>query len=294
MTAQLHDDIVAIDVHTHVLASVKDPADSEEHAQHNEAMQKYFGRDFKNPTVHDLARIYREQKMMCVAFSVDSSWATGEPNAVDNDEILELAAEHPDAIIPFSAVDPHGGMRAAKEVRRLAEAGTHGFKFHPSSQAFYPNDRHVYPVLEAIQESGKVALFHSGHTGAGAGRPGGGGLRLKFSNPMYIDDVAVDFPDLKIILAHPSFPWQDEALSVALHKPHVHIDLSGWSPKYFPPNLVQYARTLLKHKMLFGTDFPLITPDRWMRDFDGLGYDDDVKRLIYLENAAKLFGLSSG
>ncbi|GAA1804789.1 4-hydroxyphenyl-beta-ketoacyl-CoA hydrolase [Nesterenkonia flava] len=291
---ELGDDIVAIDVHTHVLASVNDPQDSEEHAQHNEAMQKYFGRDFKNPTVHDLAAIYREQKMMCVVFSVDSSWATGEPNAVSNDEVLELAAQYPKTIIPFSGVDPHGGMRTAKEIRRLAARGTRGFKFHPSSQAFYPNDRSVYPILEAIEETGTVALFHSGHTGAGAGRRGGGGIRLKFSNPMHIDDVAVDFPDLKIILAHPSFPWQDEALSVALHKPHVHIDLSGWSPKYFPPSLVQYARTLLKHKMLFGTDFPLLTPERWMKDFDTLGYDDDVKRLIYRENAARLLGLTSG
>ena len=86
--------------------------------------------------------------------------------------------------------------------------------------------------------------------------PGGGGIRLKYSNPLHVDDVAADFPDLKIILAHPSFPWQDEALAVATHKPGVHIDLSGWSPKYFPPQLVQYANTLLKDKVLFGSDYP--------------------------------------
>lgn len=292
MSIELTDDIVAIDVHTHALASVHDPRDSEEHAQHNEAMQKYFKRDFKTPTVHDLAEQYRQQNMMCVVFSVDSSWVTGEPNAVSNEEILELAMQYPRTVIPFSTVDPHSGMRGAKEVRRLAQMGTRGFKFHPSSQAFFPNDRDVYPILEAIEETGTVALFHSGHTGAGAGRPGGGGIRLKFANPMYVDDAAVDFPELRIILAHPSFPWQDEALSVALHKPYVHIDLSGWSPKYFPPNLVQYARTLLKHKMLFGTDFPLLTAERWMRDFEQLGFDEDVKRLIYRENAVGLLGLS--
>ena len=80
--------------------------------------------------------------------------------------------------------------------------------------------------------------------------------------------MAADFPDLTIIIAHPSFPWQDEALAVATHKPQVYIDLSGWSPKYFPPQLVQYANTLLKHKVLFGSDFPLITPDRWLADFE--------------------------
>ena len=74
------------------------------------------------------------------------------------------------------------------------------------------------------------------------------GMRLKYSNPIYLDDVAADFPDMPIILAHPSFPWQEEALAVAQHKPNVFIDLSGWSPKYFPPILVQYANTLLKRE----------------------------------------------
>jgi hypothetical protein len=104
--------------------------------------------------------------------------------------------------------------------------------------------------------------------------------------------VAVDFPDLKIILAHPSFPWQDEAISVALHKPNVHIDLSGWSPKYFAPQLVQYANTLLKHKVLFGSDFPLITPDRWLADFAAAPFRDEVRPLILKENAARLLGLA--
>ena len=89
-------------------------------------------------------------------------------------------------------------------------------------------------------------IFHTGHSGIGTGMPGGGGIRLKYGNPMAIDDVAVDFPDLPIIMAHPSFPWQDEAISVCLHKPQVYIDLSGWSPKYFSPTLVQYANSLLE------------------------------------------------
>ncbi|GAA4415771.1 4-hydroxyphenyl-beta-ketoacyl-CoA hydrolase [Georgenia halophila] len=292
MTMALNEDIVAIDVHTHVLASVSQVS-GEDEVEHSEAMAKYFKTDMVRPTVHDLATTYRELNMMCVAFTVDTSWATGEEPAVSNDELCDLAAEHPDVIIPFGTVDPHGGRRAAREVRRLAERGVRGFKFHPSSQQFYANDRDVYPIYEAIEETSTIALFHSGHTGAGAGRPGGGGIRLKYANPMYADDVAVDFPELRIILAHPSFPWQDEALSVALHKPYVYIDLSGWSPKYFPPNLVQYARTLLKRKMLFGTDYPVITPERWMKDFERLGYDEDVTRLIMRDNAAALLGLEA-
>ena len=109
---------------------------------------------------------------------------------------------------------------------------------------------------------------------------------------MHLDDVAVDFPDMPIILAHPSFPWQEEALSVATHKPQVYIDLSGWSPKYFAPILIQYANTLLKEKVLFGTDFPILTPERWMADFEKIGIRDEVKPGIFKNNAARLLGLA--
>jgi predicted TIM-barrel fold metal-dependent hydrolase len=110
---------------------------------------------------------------------------------------------------------------------------------------------------------------------------------------MPIDDVAVDFPDMPIIMAHPSFPWQDEAISVCLHKSQVYIDLSGWSPKYFSPTLIQYANTLLKTKVLFGSDYPLLTPDRWLADFEKIGIKDEVRPLILKENALKLFGLTA-
>ena len=140
-----------------------------------------------------------------------------------------------------------------------------GFKFHPNIQAFFPNDRMAYPLYEVIAEAGLPALFHTGHSGIGSGVPGGGGLRLKYSQPIYVDDVAADFPEMPIVLAHPSFPWQDEALSIAMHKPEVYIDLSGWSPKYFPPQLIQYTNTLLKHQVLFGSDYPMIKPERWLQ-----------------------------
>jgi predicted TIM-barrel fold metal-dependent hydrolase len=116
---------------------------------------------------------------------------------------------------------------------------------------------------------------------------------LEYSNPIHLDDVAIDFPDNPIIIAHPSFPWQDEAISVALHKPNIYIDLSGWSPKYFPKILIQYANTLLKDRMLFGTDFPLITPERWMKDFADAGFKEEVKPLILKENAIRMLGLRS-
>ena len=194
-------------------------------------------------------------------------------------------------LIPFASIDPHKPEAVAVARRLIRDHGVRGFKFHPNIQEFFPDDRLAYPLYEVIAEAGLPALFHTGHSGIGAGLPGGGGIRLKYSNPIHVDDVAVDFPELKIVLAHPSFPWQDEAISIALHKQQVYIDLSGWSPKYFPPQLVRYANTLLKDRVLFGSDYPMITPDRWLADFEQAGFRDEVKPLILKENARRLLAL---
>jgi predicted TIM-barrel fold metal-dependent hydrolase len=188
-------------------------------------------------------------------------------------------------------VDPWRGRAGARDAERLIEAGARGFKFHPPAQGFWPNDRRFYLLYEVLNAHRMPALFHTGQTAVGQGAPGGGGIRLAYGNPMPLDDVAVDFPDMPIILAHPSFPWQDEAISVALHKPTVYIDLSGWSPKYFPPQLVQYSNTLLKEKVMFGSDHPMITADRWLADFEKAGFREEVKPLLLKENAARLLGL---
>ncbi len=135
-------------------------------------------------------------------------------------------------------------------------------------------------------------LFHTGQTGIGAGLPGGRGIKLRLSDPMLLDDVAADFPELRIVMAHPGVPWADAAISVATHKANVFMDLSGWLPKYFPPQLVRQLSTLLRTKVLFGSDFPVITPDRWMESFAELQVKDDAKPLIYKENAAHLLGLT--
>ena len=210
---------------------------------------------------------------------------------VPNDEVLALASANTDVLIPFASVNPMRGAEAVRETRRLIEAGARGFKLHPPLQEFHANDRAAYPFYEVVNEARLPLVIHTGHSGIGTGMHGGGGVRLKYGRPMDIDDVAVDFPDMPIILAHPSFPWQDEAISICLHKPQVYIDLSGWSPKYFSPVLIQYANTLLKHKMLFGSDYPLITPDRWMTDFEKIDIRDEVRPLILKDNAIRLLGL---
>jgi predicted TIM-barrel fold metal-dependent hydrolase len=286
-------ELVAIDVHTHAEVSAKGRASLSDEL--SDASKSYFKADGnRKPTVQEVAAYYRERKMAAVIFPVDGEAATGLA-PVPNEEVAEACAENADVLIPFASIDPWKGKGGARDARRLVkEYGVRGFKFHPNYQAFFPNDRAVYVLYEAIQELGVPAIFHTGQTGIGAGVRGGGGIRLKYSDPMLVDDVAVDFPDLKIILAHPSFPWQDEALAVATHKPSVYIDLSGWSPKYFPPQLVRYANSLLKDRVLFGSDFPVISPDRWLADFEKLDIKPEVRPLILKENAARLLNLTSG
>ena len=279
--------VTAIDVHVHteLSRSGHDPMPATLRA----AARSYFKSDEPLPTVDDVAGYYRERNLAAVLFTVD--WESRSGIApIPNEEIIDAAVQNPDVIVPFASVDP-ARPDALDRVRQAAAAGARGFKFHPNLQAFFPNDERVYPLYDAIAEAGVPALFHSGHSGIGTGVPGGGGFRLKYSNPMCLDDVAADFPELQIVLAHPSFPWQDEAISVCLHKANVWIDLSGWSPKYFPPQLVQYANTQLRSKVLFGSDYPLITPDRWLSDFAEAPFKDDVRPLILKENAARLLGL---
>ncbi len=285
------DALVAIDTHTHAEEPCgTHPDDGYDDLQ--AAMAAYFKSSHPHPpTVPETAAYYRERKIGCVIFPVDAERETGF-RRYRNEEVAALAAENSDIMIPFASIDPAKGKAGAREARRLvADFGIRGFKFHPTMQGFYPNDRSAYGLYEAIAEAGLPALFHTGQTAVGSGQPGGMGMRLKYSNPIYLDDVAADFPEMPIILAHPSFPWQEEALAVAQHKPNVFIDLSGWSPKYFPPILIQYANTLLKQKMLFGSDWPAITPDRWLNDFQAINIRDEVRPLILKENAARLLGL---
>jgi predicted TIM-barrel fold metal-dependent hydrolase len=281
--------IVALDVHVHVEQDLHGHKSMDDELL--AAASKYFKGDPYHPTVPQIADDYRAKNMAAVIFTVDSELTTGHP-ALSNEEIAEAAAEHPDVLIPFGSIDPARGADGVRAARRLVrEHGVRGFKFHPSIQAFEPNNHSAYPLYEELQNLGVPALFHTGQTGIGSGLPGGRGIKLRYSDPMLLDDVAADFPGLTIIMAHPSVPWQDAAIAVAQHKANVYIDLSGWSPKYFPPQLVRAANSLLKNKVLFGSDYPLIRPERWIRDFEALEIKDEVRPLIMKENAIRVLGL---
>ena len=285
------DAIRAIDTHVHIQVDGHGHFGATD--EQREGMDRYFGTSDPALSVDETAAYYRARKMMAVVFTVDATTNTGRrPNSID--DIVAGAQRNPDALIAFGSVDPLQGEAAIGELHRQAhDLGVRGFKFHPTVQGFDPSREEFTPLFAAIEELRLPIVVHTGQTGVGAGSPGGLGLRLGLSNPILLDDVAARHPGLQIVMAHPSVPWQDEAISIATHKSNVWIDLSGWSPKYFSPALVKASRTFLKRKVLFGSDFPAITPDRWLADFERLELPEDVRELILKKNAVRLLELDT-
>lgn len=290
------DAVEAIDFHTHVeIDSAGQCAYDPELA---EATGRYFnlGPDHwttsRTTRVDDLAERYRSLNTAAVVFTIDAQTATGHrPNSIE--ELIAGAARNNDVLIPFGSVDPWSAAAVSRVRHLVDDLGVRGFKFHPSLQGFEPNDRRFYPIYEAIAGAGVPALFHTGQTGLGSALPGGHGIKLRFSDPMLLDDVAADFPDLTIVMAHPAVPWVDAQIAIASHKANCYLDLSGWSPKYFPPQLTRAIGRQLRTKALFGTDHPYIPLERWRRDFDALGIDADVVPLILKDNARRVLGFAA-
>lgn len=283
--------VEAIDIHTHV------EIDGHGHRAYDDVLIEATAKYFKMApgivaSVDAIADQYRHHNTAAVVFTIDARH--GMRHAPNSIEDLVLGAQrNNDVLIPFGSVDPHQGRHAVHRVHELVrDFGVKGFKFHPSMQAFEPNDRAYYPIYHAIADAGVPALFHTGQTGMGSGLPGGYGIKLRYSDPMLLDDVAADFPELTIVMAHPAVPWVDAQISIATHKPNVYVDLSGWSPKYFPPQLVQALSRQLRTKALFGTDYPYLQLDRWRRDFDTLDIDPAVLPLIYKQNALRVLGVT--
>ena len=275
----------AIDVHIHP------PGPTGESLTSSAETQKYFKAAPPPASAEEMAEYYAKLDIFGVIFMIDDETVSGRP-PTPNDYIADIVKRYPKQFTGFGSVDPWKGKAAVREIERCRELGLIGMKFMPNMQQFYPNDERFYPLWETAQRLGMVVLIHSGTTGVGAGHPGGGGVKLKYSRPIpYIDDVAADFPELNIIMAHPSWPWQDEQLAMLVHKPNVYMDLSGWSPKYFQPSLVQYANSLIQDKVLFGSDYPVIMPERWLNDFEQAAFTPEVREKILYGNAAKLLGI---
>jgi predicted TIM-barrel fold metal-dependent hydrolase len=279
----------AIDVHVHPSTSeyVDDAM-----GEFGPACEAHFRTTLPRHSVDEMADVFRSADVLAVLFAWDASTNSGLP-PVTNDFIASCVEAHPDTFLGFASVDPLQGATAAKELERaIRELHLRGLKLHPPAQGFRPDDREIaYPIFETAAALRIPVTVHTGTTGLGAGMPGGGGLHLEYSRPMLLDAVAADFPDLQIVMAHPAYPWQDEQLAIALHKTNTWIDLSGWSPRRFAPELVRNIKGALQDRVLFGTDYPFITHEQWFRAWETLEIPDDVNEKVLLGNARRLFGL---
>jgi predicted TIM-barrel fold metal-dependent hydrolase len=256
------------------------------------AAEKFFRSTVPVRAMDEVARLYEDMDIVGVLLAWDAETATGLP-PLANDEVADVVKTFPGRFIGFASVDPWKGRRAIDEIERaITELGMSGAKFHPGVQAFYPSDTRFFPLYEKICELGVPALFHTGTNGLGAGVPGGMGIKLDYTRPIYLDHVAAEFPDLTVIGAHPAWPWHEEMLAIIGHKSNVFMDLSGWSPKYIPKEIMNEARTRLQDRILFGSDYPFITPERWLKDFDELeGFSTEARRKILYENSAAILKL---
>ncbi|WP_435194792.1 amidohydrolase family protein [Natronomonas sp. EA1] len=220
----------------------------------------------------------------------DAETNTGNP-PVPNDYVAEVRDAYPDFFVGFGSVDPLKDDCVAEARRCVEDLDLSGFKFQQIAQGFDPSDSEHEPLWDTIEELGVPVVFHGGNTTLGAGSPGGRGLTLKHGNPMLIDDVAAAHPEMQILIAHPAFPWEKEQLAICQQKGNVYMDLSGWLPKYIDDQVLQYSRSILQDKVMFGTDYPMLDPERWLEQFGELGFPEEVQRKILWENAEAFLGL---
>jgi predicted TIM-barrel fold metal-dependent hydrolase len=275
----------ALDIHAHFRTGERKVL-----AEQNKDADKQFKTDLREV---DPVGYYAERNMMAVIFDVDAESASRE--RMNNDEVLELAGRSDGRLIPFGSIDPYKRQAAIRELERIHDMGARGVKLQPITQAFMMNDPEFYPIWGACQEMGLPLLIHTGTTAIGAGAPGGRGLKLKYAMPVpALDDLAADFPKLTIIAAHFAWPWHLDLLAVARHKGNVYVDLSGWAPKYIPAEVLRDCNSVIPNKFLFGTDFPLLDPDRWLREWAELEIKDKVRPMVMYENACRILGLDPG
>jgi predicted TIM-barrel fold metal-dependent hydrolase len=253
------------------------------------ATEAYFRATVTRKTIEEVAEEYRFRDILGVVLDWDDRSVTGR-GWLGNDWLAGLSGKFPGALMGFGSVDPHSDD-ATREIERCVDLGLKGLKFHPTMQQFDPADSRFYAIWEKAEQRGLICLFHTGTCGIGAGTPGAGGTKIRYSHPGFLDSLGADFPGLTLIAAHFGWPWFMECLAIALHKSNVHIELSGWAPKYLPPEVVREIGKRLNGQTLFGSDYPFISLDRWFEEFVALGLSDEAHQNILVGNASKLLGL---
>jgi uncharacterized protein len=204
---------------------------------------------------------------------------------ISNDEVAGWVAEHPDRLGGVASVDLARPVEAVRELRRcVRELGFLGLRALPWLWGLPPNDRRYYPLLAECIELGVPFCTQVGHTGP-----------LRSSEPgrpiPYLDDVALDFPELTIVAGHIGYPWTEEMVALAPKYENVYVDTSAYTAKRYPPELVRYLRADGRRKVLFGTNHPMISPERALADLGALDLDDEARELFLAGNARRVFGL---
>lgn len=202
-----------------------------------------------------------------------------------NEAVRELCATDPSRLIPCASVDPRQGMEAVRELRRsVTDDGFTALKLMPFFFGLPPNDRAYYPLYAACVELDIPVLILTGHTAVLAPNETG--------RPLHLDDVALFFPELTIVAGHAGYPWTDELIGLAWKHERLFIDTSGHRPKHFPPQLVKFMTTYGKHKVLFGSGWPMLDPAVLIKDIENLELGDEATERFLWSNAAGIWGWS--
>jgi len=278
----------AVDLHVHL--PVKEWLDGSM-APYRANTERYFRTRVEERTIDELALEYAQEQVFGILLAWDAETATRRP-PLTNDFVSSIVRRHPNRFAFFASVDPWKGPAAVAELERAAgELGAIGAKFHPSVQDFYPSDERHFPLWEKAAALRLPCLFHTGSSGIGAGMPGGQGIKLDPARPIHLDVVAARFPDMPIIAAHFGWPWHPELIAIALHKRNVYLELSGWSPRYYPAELVREIGGRLMEQTLFGSDYPFLKPGRILEEFERVELKPEAREKILRGNAARLLRL---
>lgn len=216
-----------------------------------------------------------------------SAWYAPHRVMISNDEVAGFVAGAPDRLVGVGSVDISRPMDAVREVRRcVEELGFVAIRVLPWLWEIPPTDRRFYPVYVACCELDVPFCTQIGHTGPL--------MPSEVGRPIYLDQVALDFPDLRIVGGHIGYPWTDEAIAVATKHENVFIDTSAYTIRRYPQPLIDYLRSNGRRKVLFGTNYPMITPSKCLEDLAELDLDDETTELFLGGNAQRVFGLSAG
>lgn len=221
-----------------------------------------------------------------VGFGLLSAWWGPQGELVSNDEVAGWVARYPARFAGIAGVDLDRPMAAVRELRRrVRDDGFVGLRVVPWLWNAPPTDRRYYPLFAECVELGVPFCTQVGHTGPL--RPSETGRPIP-----YVDQVALDFPELVIVCGHVGYPWTEEMVAVARKHPNVYIDTSAYTTRRLPEELIRFMKTGAgRRKVLFGTNYPMISHQRALAGLDELGLTADT-RVDYLRgNAARVFGL---